>query len=135
MEPRDPTIGERIMLIRRRRGLTQRELAALAQMATTALHRLENGVQSVYAECLATLARVLNVSADYLLGLRNTAALLGATPPVPAHGMDAGGSSSAFSPHSHPAPTCHPPGAPSPAPPAPAQAETPEETPQSLPAP
>ncbi len=25
MEPRDPTIGERIMLIRRRRGLTQRE--------------------------------------------------------------------------------------------------------------
>jgi len=91
MEQRDPTIGERIMLIRRRRGLTQRELAAMAQMATTALNRLENGVQSVYAECLATLARVLGVSADYLLGLRETAAPLGVTPPVPEHGVGAGG--------------------------------------------
>src|SRR5207245_6694384 len=57
MEPRAPTIGERIMLIRRRRGLTQRDLARKAKMATTALNRLENSVQSVYAERLATLAR------------------------------------------------------------------------------
>ena len=50
-------------------------------MATTALNRLENGVQSAYAERLATLARVLGVSADYLLGLQDTAAPLSATPP------------------------------------------------------
>src|SRR5438093_13567696 len=69
MEPKDPTIGERVMLMRRRRGLTQQELATRAQMSKTALNRLENGLQSVYAERLATLARLLNVSADYLLGL------------------------------------------------------------------
>lgn len=69
MEPRDPMIGERVMIMRRRRGLSQRELAAMAQMSTTALNRLENGLQSIYAERLATLARVLDVSTDYLLGL------------------------------------------------------------------
>src|SRR5712692_8125729 len=65
----DPTIGERVMIIRRRRGLSQRDLAARAQMSPTALNRLERGLQSVAAERLATLARVLAVSADYLLGL------------------------------------------------------------------
>ena len=70
----------------------QHTLAALAQMAMTALNRLENGVQSVYAERLATLARVLDVSADYLLGLRTTAAPLSATSlPAPARGVSAGG--------------------------------------------
>ena len=38
MEPRDPTIGERVMLMRRRRGLTQQELATMAQMSKTALN-------------------------------------------------------------------------------------------------
>jgi transcriptional regulator with XRE-family HTH domain len=65
----DPTIGERVMLSRRRRGLSQRDLAARAQMSPTALNRLERGLQSVAAERLATLARVLAISADYLLGL------------------------------------------------------------------
>ena len=69
----DPTIGERVMLIRRRRGLSQRTLAARAQMSPTALNRLERGLQSVWAERLATLARILDVSADYLLGLHDNA--------------------------------------------------------------
>jgi transcriptional regulator with XRE-family HTH domain len=69
MDPRDTTIGERVMLMRRRRGLGQRDLAALAEMSPTTLNRLEKGLQSVYAERLATIARILEVSADYLLGL------------------------------------------------------------------
>ena len=69
----DPTIGERVMLIRRRRGISQRNLAARAQMSPTALNRLERGLQSVWAERLATLARILDVSADYLLGLQDDA--------------------------------------------------------------
>ena len=69
----DPTIGERVMLIRRRRGLSQRTLAARAQMSPTALNRLERGLQSVWAERLATLARILDVSTDYLLGLHDDA--------------------------------------------------------------
>jgi len=70
MEPRDPTIGERVLVMRRRRGLTQQELATRARMSKTALTRLETGLQSVYAERLATLARCLNVSTDYLFGLQ-----------------------------------------------------------------
>jgi transcriptional regulator with XRE-family HTH domain len=82
MEPRDPTIGERVMLMRRRRGLTQQDLAARAQMSKTALNRLENGLQSVYVERLATLARLLGVSADYLLGLsQEVQPAPGLTPP------------------------------------------------------
>ncbi len=69
----DPTIGERVMIIRRRRGLSQRDLAARAQMSPTALNRLERGLQSVWAERLATLARILDVSADYLLALQDNA--------------------------------------------------------------
>lgn len=69
MDLRDTTIGERVMLMRRRRGLSQRDLAAMAAMSPTTLNRLEQGLQSVYAERLATLARILDVSADYLLGL------------------------------------------------------------------
>ena len=75
----------------RRRGLTQHARTALAQMATTALHRFEHGLQSLYAERLATLARALGVSAAYLLGLQDTAVPLGVTPPVPERGVGAGG--------------------------------------------
>jgi transcriptional regulator with XRE-family HTH domain len=39
---------------------------ARAQMSKTSLKRFENGLQSLYAERLATLAHVLGVSADYL---------------------------------------------------------------------
>ena len=84
MEPKDPTIGERVMLTRRRRGLTQQALATRAQMSKTALNRFENGLQSVYVERLVTLARLLDVSADYLLGLQDGAqgAPRGPSPPV-----------------------------------------------------
>src|SRR5437879_13052325 len=69
----DATIGERVMLIRRRRGLSQRDLAARGQMSPSALNRLERGLPSVWAERLAILARILDVSADYLLGLQDDA--------------------------------------------------------------
>ena len=38
-------------------------------MSVTGLNRLERGLQCVTAERLATLARLLEISADYLLGL------------------------------------------------------------------
>jgi transcriptional regulator with XRE-family HTH domain len=66
----DPTIGERLMVIRRRRGISQRLLATRAQMSPTTLNRLERGLQATTAEKLATLCRLLDVSADYVLGLR-----------------------------------------------------------------
>ena len=65
----DPTIGERLTVIRRRRGISQRQLAKHADMSATVLNRLERGLQCVTAERIATLARLLETSTDYLLGL------------------------------------------------------------------
>ena len=52
----DPTIGERLMVIRRRRGMSQRELAIRAEMSPTTLNRLERGMQCITAEKLGTCA-------------------------------------------------------------------------------
>jgi transcriptional regulator with XRE-family HTH domain len=68
----DRRIGERVLLARRRKGLTQHEVAELVPMSPTAFNRLERGLQSVSAECLARLATILQVSSDYLLGIRTT---------------------------------------------------------------
>jgi transcriptional regulator with XRE-family HTH domain len=62
-------VGERIVLLRRRKGLTQPELAHLAGMGITTLNRIENAHQSMTIEKVVALARVLGTSADYLLGL------------------------------------------------------------------
>lgn len=68
-EPIDRMIGERVLLARRRRGLSQEALAAQTTIARSVIARLERGKQTVSAERLKALARALGVSADYLLGL------------------------------------------------------------------
>ncbi len=62
-------LGERIHLARRRVGLSQVELAARADISATTLNRVELGRQKLYAETLVTLARLLDVSVDYLVGM------------------------------------------------------------------
>ena len=63
-------IGERIQRLREERGWTQTELAAKAQIKQPVISRLESQVQdSVSSEALKRLARVLGVSADYLIGM------------------------------------------------------------------
>jgi len=62
-------LGERIHLARRRVGLSQVELAARADISATTLNRVELGRQKLYAETLVTLARRLDVSVDYLVGM------------------------------------------------------------------
>jgi len=61
-------LGERVRLQRMARGLTQTELAALTGIPIPNLSRIEHGRQSIYVERLLDLARVLQVSTDYLLG-------------------------------------------------------------------
>jgi transcriptional regulator with XRE-family HTH domain len=68
--PINPEIGLRVMLVRRRRGMTQRKLAEHVRMSPNSVLCLEKGKQSVSAERLAEIARVLQCSVDYLLGLR-----------------------------------------------------------------
>lgn len=62
-------IGERVLLRRRELGLTQKELGKRAGCPYQVISRLESGAQSILAERLAELARSLDVSSDYLLGL------------------------------------------------------------------
>ena len=61
-------LGERIHLTRRRAGLSQVELAARADISPTTLNRVELGRQKLYVETLVTLAQILGVSVDYLIG-------------------------------------------------------------------
>ena len=83
MEPRDPTIGRRIVERRESRGWTQKQLATLTGIPVSTLNRIERGQQSLFAERVVTLARALNVSADYLLGLTETPTLRTRTPLPP----------------------------------------------------
>ena len=73
------TFGERILLRRRRRGLTQRELAQAAGMNANTLARVERGeVKDLAGQLVAGLARALGCTSDYLLGLTDDDAEEGA---------------------------------------------------------
>jgi transcriptional regulator with XRE-family HTH domain len=64
-------VGERIVLLRRRRGWTQPELAIRAEMGIATLNRIENAHNSPSIETLVALAKQLGCSADFLLGMSN----------------------------------------------------------------
>ena len=68
--PEPSVLGERVLLSRRRAGLTQQELATAAGVTATTIARLEQGrTQRMTTESLERMSRALGVSADYLLGL------------------------------------------------------------------
>jgi len=63
-------VGERVRKVRRAQDLTQEKLADMADLNVITISRLEKGTaKAVYADTVAALARALQVSADYLLGI------------------------------------------------------------------
>ena len=78
-------LGERVLLLRRRATLSQHALAQKAGIDVMTISRLERGTKKrLEVEPLARLSRALGVSADVLLGLRDTAESRGALlPPQP----------------------------------------------------
>ena len=70
--PLQQIVGERVVLLRRRKGLTQPELAHRTKMGITTLNRIENAHHLTSIDKLVALARELGCSADYLLGLTDT---------------------------------------------------------------
>ena len=66
-------IGNRVLLRRRALGWSQDALARRCGFSYQVVCRLERGKQSIYAERLAVLAQHLGVSADYLLGIGESA--------------------------------------------------------------
>ena len=64
------TLGERLLIVRRRREMTQRALAKAAGLNTNTISRLEQGdLKDLGGQAIASLARALGTSADFLLGL------------------------------------------------------------------
>jgi transcriptional regulator with XRE-family HTH domain len=64
------TLGERVLIWRRRRNLTQQGLADAVGVAKNTISRLEQGgITDLRGQAIAKLAQVLGVSTDYLLGL------------------------------------------------------------------
>jgi transcriptional regulator with XRE-family HTH domain len=62
--------GDRLRLIREARGFTQVDLAQRIGIHAQQLYKIENNISTnPSADTLVALARVLDVSTDYLLGL------------------------------------------------------------------
>jgi transcriptional regulator with XRE-family HTH domain len=66
-----PFSGERLKATREKKGLTQRELARLVGMAEAQLSRYEHDKTEPSLKVLEILAKHLEVSSDFLLGLTN----------------------------------------------------------------
>jgi transcriptional regulator with XRE-family HTH domain len=64
------SFGERIAVLRRRQGMTQRELGTEAEVHWNTIARLERGkLTDLPGKAVARVAKALGTSADYLLGL------------------------------------------------------------------
>lgn len=64
------SLGERILLMRRRRQMTQAQLGARLGVGQSEIHRLEAGiVQDPHGSRIRALAQALRVSTDWLLGV------------------------------------------------------------------
>lgn len=68
------TLGQRIARLRRDRGLTQVELAERLGITQPAVSDYENDDTRLPADAVIQIARILGVSADELLGLKEATA-------------------------------------------------------------
>lgn len=63
--------GERLRMVRKMRGYTQDELSHWLHMSDGAVGKYERGVTSPDINNLYLIGKKLNVSIDFLLGLRD----------------------------------------------------------------
>jgi transcriptional regulator with XRE-family HTH domain len=68
-----PIFQERLLLARRRAGVSQGELAKRTEMYASDISKMERGRMLPTAPRLRRLAEALGVSADFLLGLQEDA--------------------------------------------------------------
>lgn len=64
-----PTLGSRISDLRKKRNMTQADLAEAIGKSTSTVAMWETGQRDPGTEAIAQLARLFKVSADYLLGI------------------------------------------------------------------
>lgn len=71
-------LGERLLISRRRKGLTQRELGELVGVSPYTIARIEQGrAPQILTGALERISRVLEVTTDFLLGLSDDPRLPG----------------------------------------------------------
>lgn len=64
------TLGERILILRRRQDMTQRQLAKESGLNTNTIARLEQGnLKDLGGQSVVKIARALGTSTDFLLGM------------------------------------------------------------------
>lgn len=68
--PSDESFALRLMRAKSLRGLNQLQLAYRLEMAPSVVCKWENGYATPTVESLVKLAKVLDVSTDYLCGLK-----------------------------------------------------------------
>lgn len=68
----DETIGNRLREFRRRRGLTQEEVADELGLTQSLVSQYERGEIRMVATLIAAFAKLLRVSADEILGLKES---------------------------------------------------------------
>ena len=64
-------LGENIRKARKAAGVTQKELAERLQVYQKDISRWETGVRTPSAEYIIQICKALDISADYLLGLKD----------------------------------------------------------------
>lgn len=62
-------IGEKIMILRERKGYTQRQLAQRLGISRSAVNLWEMSLSTPSIESLISLSQIFHISTDYLLGL------------------------------------------------------------------
>lgn len=62
--------GHRLVLLRKEKGITQKELAERLGVTQSMISDYENGVMRLHGELIVQLTEILGASADDLLGLR-----------------------------------------------------------------
>ena len=62
------TFTQRLKEIRKTKNITQKQLAAESGLSERGYQRIENGENGITLENAITIANILNVSLDYLVG-------------------------------------------------------------------
>lgn len=68
-------IADRLASMRQKHGLTQEELAELAEISQNSISRYERNLTDPTSEVIVKLAKALATSSDYLLGMTDNSTL------------------------------------------------------------
>ena len=63
------TFGQKLKLLRKKRGLTERQLGECLNFSNQSVSFLENGEREPKLDTLIAIAKFFDVSVDYLLGI------------------------------------------------------------------